>query len=110
MAWTDALDAMISTVRDTFPASVAYTPEGSPTTYSLTGVYDEAYKGTELDRNYGVPVETTRPVLTIRLADLPVGTQPHVRDVLTVNSTTYEVSNVQPDGSGMSRLYLVEVV
>lgn len=107
MAWTDALDAMITTVRDTFPSSVLYTPEGSSTTYTLTGVFDEAYKGTELDRDYNVPVETTRPTLTIRLADLPV--TPHVRDVLTVNSTTYEVSNVQPDGSGMSRLYLVEV-
>ena len=108
MSWAGALDRAIKVVRDTFPATASYTPESGITTYTLTGVFDEAYKGTELDSDLGVPVETTRPVLTIRLADLAV--TPHVRDAVVVNSTSYTVSNVQVDGSGMARLYLVEVV
>ena len=108
MSWAGALDRAIKVVRDTFPATGTYTPEGGSTTYTLTGVFDEAYKGTVIDTNMGLPVETTHPVWTIVLADLPVA--PRVNAAVVVNGTSYTVSDVQVDGSGMARLYLVEVV
>jgi len=101
--WAAALDRMITVVRDTFPAAVVYQREGGGTA-SFLAVFDTAHATLEMDADSGAQVSTTRPMLTMRLADIAF--EPHVRDTLTVEGEDYEVVDVQPDGSGMARLVL----
>lgn len=104
-AWAAQLDRMITTVRDTFPAAVVYDPDGEA--LALTGVFDEAYRSIELG-DAGVPVDTTAPRLTLRLADLSATPEPY--DILTVDGQEWQVTGVEPDGSGMVGLRLSEVL
>jgi hypothetical protein len=105
VTWEATLNAAMSVVRDTFPQTVTYTPEGgSPE--SVTGVFDAAYEGTEIDGD-GLPVITSRPMLWLKLVDMSQA--PHARDQAVIGSTTYEVTNTEIDGSGGIRLMLVEV-
>jgi len=103
--WAAVLSRMTEVIRDTFPAPVVYDPDGAA--YTLTGVFDESYKAVDVTEA-GFPVDSTEPRLTLRLADLPV--TPKTGDNLTVSGRLWEVSGVEPDGSGMVGLRLLEVV
>ena len=105
MGWADHLERLTAVVRDTFPSAVVYDPDGSA--QSLTGVFDESYKAVELE--HGVAVDSTYPRLTLRTEDLG-STEPGSGDHLTVDARRWEVTAVEPDGSGMVVLRLVEVV
>lgn len=105
MAWSATLGRLRRTVRDTFPCAVVFKPAAGGS-YPITAIYDEDYMAVT-PAGDALPVTTTGPVLTVNLDDLPV--VPHVRDRVDVGATTFEVSDVKPDGSGMTVLQLVEV-
>lgn len=109
MDWHAHLSRLSAAVRDHFGEAAVYRPLAGGE-YFVTGVFDEAYRSTELDPD-GAPVETTQPALTVRLADLAaVGVTPRTRDRLTVSERTWEVvGGTRSDGSGMATLLLVEV-
>ena len=103
MTWAATLDRMIKRVRDTFPASVIYDPDG--VAVPLTGIFDEAFS--EITPSEAGPVSTVSTVLTVVLTDL-APLVPRSHDVLELGGVRYEVTQVQPDGSGCARLYLTE--
>lgn len=103
--WADSLSGALTVVRDTFPATVAYTPASTGTPEAITGIFDEAHEAVEMGAD-GVPISTTRPALWIKLTDLSVA--PRQEDRVEVASRTFSVSDTQPDGAGGSTLYLIE--
>jgi hypothetical protein len=103
--WSSALDGLTRVVRDTFPAEVVYAHSAGPVV-ALTAVFDEAHVVQDVEGDRGV--STTRPVLTVRRADLSLAPRPG--DTLSVDGRSWRVAEVQPDGGGMSKLLLTEVV
>lgn len=65
-------------------------------------VFDQAYQEVVLQGE--VPIASTSPVLDVVLADLP--SVPVQGDVVVVDSGTWEVSRVVPDGQGNAKLFL----
>jgi hypothetical protein len=102
------LAAASAVVRDTFKESVpvAYTREVGGTS-NVDGIWDEAHETVELDPDSGAQVTTTGIAFDVRLADLAF--TPHVRDTLVRGGVTYQVMDVQPDGSGFATLPLRRV-
>ena len=104
--WAAAQDRMTDTVRDTFPQAAVYDPSGSATPF--VGIFDEAHQTVESGGD-GPALTTTRPMIEVKLADLAdLGITPHVRASLSIGAVTYEIYDVQPDGSGMARLLLTQ--
>ena len=103
-SWSNALDHMTKTIRNTYPAvgvklSVAYTYWDTSTTDTITAVFDEAHYVQDIAAD-GQPVDATAPVLTVRDADLV--RSPQRRDTLIIDSQGYIVDAAHPDGSGMT--------
>lgn len=105
MAWDDLTALVNVATRDTFGVAVVYTPAPSGPSEALTGIFDAP--GQLVAMSGSVPVQTTSPVLDIVAADLTV--MPAQGDSLTVGGNAYEVAQVEPDGNGMIKLYLLEV-
>lgn len=105
MTWATSLTRMTEVVRDTFPCAATLSPRAGGS-YAITLVFDEAHTLVTPDAD-GIPVSTTEPLATVRLADLPV--VPRVYDSLVIGATTYRIARVAPDGSGMAGLSLEEV-
>ena len=114
MTWAAALDRMTTVVRDTYPASVVYDPDGAA--HSLVGIFDEAFELIEVSDD-GAPISSTGPMCEIRLADLAV--VPKTNDQLTVATALaaggydaprrFKVWETQPDSSGNVVLLLTRV-
>jgi hypothetical protein len=105
VAWDDDIAGLNGVILDTFGQAVTYIP-ATGLSVTINAVFDEAYQAVVLDRESGAQITTTLPALKVRISDLV--TAPHVHDHATVAGTTYEVSDVRPDSSGMSALWLVE--
>jgi hypothetical protein len=103
VSWGVIADLATKAVRETYGQSVVYTPgTGAPVT--LRAVFDALYEVVQLLD--GVPVTTQRPVLDVRLADL--GTvAPAIGHTLVIGTDGYEVTDVQIDGRGSAKLFLV---
>jgi hypothetical protein len=100
-AWEDLADLANVAVRDAFGEEVVYTPVGgSPV--ALTAPFDAAHEVLEVGGE--VPVSTVRPVLDVRLADLPAA--PQKKDEVRVRGVDYVVDIVQPGGHGTAKLVL----
>lgn len=104
MSWNALQDRMIRTIRDRFGAPATCVLKGTSTAIPLTVVFDRAHQEQAFED--GVVVTTTRPVLTVRDADLP--RPPRAGDVYVIGEATYAVTDAQPEGCGSSRLYVVE--
>ena len=65
---------------------------------AVTGIFDNNYVEIE-------GVSGTYPVLTCKTSDVSGAAQ---GDVVTVNSTSYRIASVQPDGTGVTQLVLEE--
>lgn len=104
MSWADLADVVNVAARDVFGEAVTYTPSGGAA-LALATPFDAAYE--EVVVEDGVPVATTNPVLSVRLADLP--TAPRKGDTFTVRGKGYKVKVVKPDGHGWARLTASEV-
>lgn len=69
--------------------------------YSVTGIFDNVYVPVEVAE---VEFNSSEPEFTMRTADVPSGGT--AGDKLTVNSVQYTVVNVEPDGTGITRIRL----
>lgn len=63
----------------------------------VTGIFDNAEADT-----FGM-VANTRSVLTVATEDIPAAA---VGTTVVVNGTTYTIAELQPDGTGITRLML----
>ena len=91
-----------------FGEAVNYRPTGKPA-FDLSGVFDDAYHSINLIE--GTPVmNTSTPIVGVRLADFPQGLEPRKGDMLLIKrvNTIYKVKDVNPDGHGHAKLMLNE--
>jgi hypothetical protein len=103
MSWASQQDRMVRRVRDRFAhsTSIAYTCAGHAAD-SISAIFNEAHEVQEM--RDGIPVNTTRPTLFVRIADLAA--TPVAGDTCVIDSVSYDVTDVQPDGSGMAACFL----
>lgn len=101
MAFNEDLDAFFST--DDFAVTATWTPDGGDPSV-ITGIFDNEYIEGVGDGE--VDFEATHPMFLVKTADVPDVAQ---GDQLSVNSTSYRIVNVQPDGTGLTLLILEEL-
>lgn len=93
-------DTERSILLSDFGVTATYTADGeSPT--SITVIFDKTYLG--VDAGGEVTVESNNPVALCRTSD--VSDADHAA-TLVINSVTYNVVGVQPDGTGLTHLEL----
>ncbi|MDY6790533.1 MAG: head-tail joining protein [Thermodesulfobacteriota bacterium] len=99
MAFTEDIDTFFNT--DDFAVAATYTPlVGLPST--VNGIFDDEY----FDEVGGsVGIEGSQPRFTCKLEDIAAVEQ---GDALTVSGVSYEIVNVQKDGTGIVVLVLEE--
>lgn len=98
MTWSDLAAQVQQSCLDTFGSTVTYTRLGVSS--EITAIFDAAGVVVSAD---GSAIEGYAPFLGVRLADLPDVRAAH-GDTWTVDSETYEVVGVDPDGQGAARL------
>ena len=97
----DLLDAPL--LRSSLRDAVRYAPRvGEPV--DVFGLFDAAYVRADVG---GVAVQNVGPAVTLRLADLPTDPEEDEPEI-TVNGTTYCVTEMRPDGVGLVVLMLRE--
>lgn len=96
----DAFDSVFKIVNKVFGTSSTYTYLSSGLTYTIKGVFDNAY--VEING-----VSTRKPIFKIRLADLTA--TPVEGDTILISSVSYKIMDSQPDGVGTSILILEKV-
>lgn len=93
--------------EDEFGASASYTAEGLAAV-TIAGIYDDAYF--RIVQDFVGGVASAQPAFLCRSADLPAtaaqGDALEITDPLTGDVTSYIVDDLQPDGTGMTRLVL----
>lgn len=90
----------IADMLDDFGVAVRITPTVGMR-YALTGIFDIAYY--EYDDVSGVGLEGRQPRLVCRSSDLH---DPQHGDQVEVDGTTYRITNIRPDGTGVTELWL----
>ena len=95
--FTDDLDEFFKTAH--FATSVTYTVSGGSPATILVIFEDESANTDQLTQE----VYNTRPAVTCRASDVPSITN---ADTFTINSTTYYVRKVLPDGTGLTKAEL----
>ena len=68
---------------------------------TISGIFDNEYIGVSAGGD--IDVESASPAFTCQTSDVPSADH---GDTLVVNSVTYTVRGVQPDGTGMTVLVL----
>ncbi len=81
-----------------FGVSATYTHAGTPATISV--IFDNEYVPANLG---GIEVESLGPAATCKTSD--VSNAAH-GDTVVINSVTYYITGVHPDGTGMTVLLL----
>lgn len=66
----------------------------------VRGIFDNAYRQGEVGYN---GMASTQPVFLVATSDVPANP---VGASLVVNATSYLIASVEPDGTGMSQLFL----
>ncbi len=106
MGVESAADRALFVAAAGFGTAVTVTPRGGASGVSCLGIFDSAYLLVSPEGEG--QVATLAPVLTVTaddLAALPRGTA-FEGDVVRIGAATYEVTEVQPDGTGMVMLRL----
>jgi len=99
VAFTENLNEFLNT--DDFAVEATFTPSvGDAAT--IYGIFDAEY--VTIDPGGTVGISTAAPVFQARTVDV-VGAY---GGTLAVNSTTYDIIEVRPDGTGMTTLILQE--
>ena len=96
MAFSEDLDPLFAD----FGVDIRITPKVGMR-YTLTGIFDIAHY--EYDDVSGVGLEGRQPRLVCRSSDLH---DPQHGDQVEVEGTTYRITNIQPDGTGVTELWL----
>jgi len=102
--WEKLADRVIKTGIGTFGRPVVYFPQNHDCV-QITGIFDNEFIG--VDPAAGVPVDSSVPVLHVRLADLPVPPSPG--DRVEIGEQLFRVISNQPDGQGASVLILHKI-
>lgn len=84
---------------DDFGVSATYTRGATPST--VTGIFDREYVAADVAE---VAFASTEPMFTLRSTQVPSGAIPG--DTLTVSGTAFVIRNIEPDGTGVTRLRL----
>lgn len=87
-------------IRDVFGTEVTFEKDGTP--YVITAVFTDE---SEIIIGAG-EVTTTEPMLTVRAADMPAGSEPARGDPVTVDTQVYKVWEVERDDSNAYLLML----
>ena len=104
MDWTKLADRVIKTGIGTFGRPVTYYPQHHDC-IEIRGIFDNEFIA--VDPAAGVPVDSSVPILHVRLADLPV--PPSQGDRVEIGDCVYRVISNQPDGQGASVLLLHKI-
>jgi len=105
MAWATLADVTTKAVLRSFKTASAasYVPTATGVAESIDAIFDAAFETFDTDADQ--PMIVTRPMIDIRLADLSVA--PAQGDAVTVSGVVYEVTEIQPQPSGLAaRLFL----
>lgn len=102
--WSEIRSLTAESIRDTFGATVTYTPQGGVAA-SITAIFRAAHQLVEVQG--GEPITTVAPILKVVLADLAA--TPRQNDTVAVSGATYKVGDVRPDGNGIALLVLRRV-
>ena len=106
MTWTETVGRMQDDVLHIFAETVTYDPKDSAS-FQIEADFHRPHELVDLDG--AVPITGTKPSIWLKLSDFPGGVEPKQQDEITrSNGETYEVSDVQPDGHGMTKLMLIE--
>lgn len=103
MAVETADELAIFFAVDDFGVAATYTPSGgSPVT--VNGIFDNEFF--EADAGGNVAVAIQQPRFQCRTSDVASAAE---GDAITINSISYIIRVVQPDGTGVTMLVLEEV-
>ena|SRR4030067_1899703 len=83
---------------DDFTQDATYTPQGGQAS-TIKIIFDNAFKVIDISTG----IESALPAATCKTSD--VASVKH-NDTLVINSITYYVSGIQPDGTGITKLIL----
>lgn len=97
MAFTENLDVFFDT--NDFGVEATFTPSGGSAS-TIEGIFDNEYLA--IDGDGQVAVAGTTPVFHCKTADVANA----YGGTLVVNSTTYNIVEVKPDGTGTTMLIL----
>lgn len=97
---TTDLDTMIN-ADDGFSEVASYTPGGGPAK-NINVIFDKEFS---LFEGAGVDVASSGPAAWAKSADV---TGVAVNETLVIQSTTYYVTAIHPDGAGLTMLILSE--
>lgn len=99
MAFTENLNEFLST--DDFAVEATFTPSAGDAA-TIRGIFDAEFVA--IDPGGSVGVSTAAPMFQARTVDVTNA----YGGTLAVNSTTYDIIEVRPDGTGMTTLILQE--
>lgn len=97
MSFLKATEALQKAVNNVFGISVTYTTFGSGLVTTIKGVFDSAFTDV-------MGVTSNLPRLSIKLSDLAA--EPTEGDTILIGTTTYMVTEHEPDGHGTTTLLL----
>jgi len=100
MAVEVAADRAIFFSTTDFASAATYTPTGGSAA-TVNGIFDNGYS--EVDMGGQVAVASTDPQFTCATSDVSGAAE---GDALTVSSVDYTVRRVEPDGTGVTVLFL----
>ena len=102
--WEQTRAVLAATMDAVFAEPVTYYATGGATMV-INAIFTERFKSVDLSGD--VPVDSTAPVFDILLADLAA--EPKQGDIIErSNGDEYEVTKIEPDGEGGSKLWTVE--
>lgn len=102
-----AADRLTFLDADEFGVEASYTPSGGVNA-AITGIFNDPHL--EVIVGDAAPVADSQPTFTCRSADLPAAAAGgDAGDTLAVDGITYQVADLQPDGTGMTVITLGRV-
>lgn len=72
--------------------------------HAAVGVWDE--KSEQVEMQDGVPVSAVRPMMQVELKKMVV--QPVQGDGFTIDARVFRVNDIQPDGRGWAKVFLID--
>ena len=100
--WLELADMAIVASRDVFGVAATFTPVSTGVAETLVAVHDSAH----LELSFSEHIQSaSRPMVDVRIDDLTV--TPIQGDAVTVAGVGFVISDVQLDGHGAAKLFLV---
>lgn len=96
MTWQTMQDRMHRTALTTFGKAITYIPVDGTEYPVAKAIFDKNFLA--VDPNTGATVQSTNPMLKLRLADLQRA--PKAGDRVRVDGVTYRINEPQPDSEG----------